>query len=118
MDAKFKAGTVFTLPVEFEDAHFADVSEIEFLFKQTMRGETLKSALWSRDGESRDAALVPDTTTVNVFFTMDDSYLFWQGLEFLMDTRIHYPNTPDNPFTAIIKIKMEPTLFAQGEEVT
>ena len=117
MGIKIKAGTTFLLPVEIEDENFANISAIEFLFKQNKNGQTLKTAYWSAEGESRDAELKDDTQTIMISFSRDDSYLFRQNSTFFMDTRIHYGDTPDNPFTKIISLTMNETLFAPGEEV-
>ena len=54
---KIKAGTNLSLPLDIIDDKFNSISAIEFLFKQTEDGDTLKTAYWSRDGESRDAML-------------------------------------------------------------
>lgn len=116
MGAKFKAGTNFPLAVTFEDERFSDITTIEFIFKQTRRGEAIKTALWSRNGESRDAALAPDTTTVNVYFTQEDTFRFVQDSDFYMDTRIYYADTSENPYTPILKLRMDPTLFEPDGE--
>jgi len=117
MSSKIKAGTTFPLPVEIDDENFANISAIEFLFKQNKRGQTLKTAYWSSDGQCRDAELKDGTQTIMISFSRDDSYLFRQGSTFFMDTRIHYGDTNDNPFTKIISLTMNETLFAPGEEV-
>ena len=119
MAIKIKAGTAFQLPVIIEDDDFAMIDAIEFVFTQKQKGgDTLKSAYWSRDGESRDASLREDANTILVNFSREDSYLFKQGAVYFMDTRIHYEDTEDNPFTRIIPLTMNMTLFKQGEEVT
>lgn len=118
MAIKIKAGTYFTLPVIIEDDNFAMISAVEFVFTQTENGETLKSAYWSRDGESKDARQDGTSNTLLITFTRDDSYLFKQNATFCMDTRIHYEDSPDNPFTKIIYLTMNKTLFKSGEEVT
>ena len=117
MSVKIKAGTCFVLPVTIEDAHFSDIEAIEFLFKQTENGETLKSAYWNKDGECRDVEQIEGENTFLVMFSMDDSYLFQQGEMFFMDTRIHHENSMTNPYTNIVRVTMNNTLFAQGEEV-
>lgn len=118
MSTKVKAGTYFLLPLKFITNNFDLIDSIEFIFTRTENGETVKSALWSRNGESRDAALVPDTQTVNVLFTTEDSYLFKQGDMFFIDTRIHYTGSQLNPYTPIKRLRMERTLFKEGEEVS
>ena len=117
MSVKIKAGTCFVLPVTIEDAHFSDIEAIEFLFKQTENGETLKSAYWNKDGECRDVEQIENENTFLVMFSMDDSYLFQQGEMFFMDTRIHHENSMTNPYTNIVRVTMNNTLFAQGEEI-
>lgn len=117
MAVKIKAGTNFALPVIIEDDNFAMISSIEFVFTQTENGDTLKSALWSRDGESRDASQDGTSNTILVNFSMADTYLFKQNAVFYMDTRIHYTDSVDNPFTRIVPLTMNKTLFKSGEEI-
>ena len=115
---KIKAGTTFVLPVEIQDSKFYLINAIEFLFKQTENGETLKTAYWSRNGENRDAQLVEGEQTIVVSFSREDSYLFQQEEMFFMDTRIHYENSNTNPYTPIVRVRMNQTLFVNGEEVS
>lgn len=115
---KIKAGTNLSLPLEIVDKKFELIEAIEFLFKQTEEGETLKTAYWSRDGESRDAVLIDGTQTISVRFRREDTYLFQQNENFFIDTRIHYTNTDENPYTPILQLRMNQTLFAEDEEVT
>lgn len=115
---KIKAGTNLSLPLEIIDSKFELIEAIEFLFKQTEDGETLKTAYWSRDGESRDAVLIDGTQTISVRFRREDTYLFQQNENFFIDTRIHYMNTDENPYTPILQLRMNQTLFAEDEEVT
>ena len=117
MSVKIKAGTNFVLPVEIEDSNFNSISAIEFLFKQTMTGEALKTAYWSANGQSRDASQKPGERTILVSFSREDSYKFAQNKVFFMDTRIHYEGSVENPFTKVISLNMSETLFAEGEEV-
>ena len=118
MAIKIKAGTNLSLPLDIIDDKFNSISAIEFLFKQTEGGDTLKTAYWSRDGESRDATLITGTQKVAVRFSREDTYLFRQNENFFIDTRIHYDDTDENPYTPILQLRMNPTLFAEGEEVT
>jgi len=118
MSVKFKAGTVFVLPLEFEDDNFDSIEAIEILIKQAETGDTLKSAYWSRDGESRDAVLVDGKHIILVHFSREDSYLFQQEEMFIVDTRIHYYGTDINPYTPLVRVRMSQTLFANGEEVS
>ena len=117
MAIKIKAGTVFMLPVEIDDPDFDHISGIEFIFKQEQGGETLKTAYWSRDGESRDAEKKDAENVIMVLFSREDSYKFAQDDMFQLDTRIHYENTITNPYTNIIRLRMNATLFESGEEV-
>lgn len=118
MAVRIKAGTNFVLPVIIEDNNFAMISAIEFVFTQTEGGDTLKSAYWTRDGDSRDARQDGTTNTILVQFSMADTYLFGQNKQFFMDTRIHYYDSEDNPFTRIIPLTMSNTLFKSGEVVS
>lgn len=117
MSIRIKAGTNFVLPVTIEDNSFGNISAIEFLFKQTMTGDTLKTAYWSAEGESRDAVKASGENTILVSFSRSDTYLFRQGAAFYMDTRIHYNDSETNPYTKIVTLTMRETLFSNGEEV-
>ena len=117
MSVKIKAGTNFVLPVTIEDNNFGNISAIEFLFKQNTSGGTLKTAYWSAEGESRDASRKEGENTILVHFSRADTYLFKQNAPFMMDTRIHYNESEDNPYTKIITLTMNETLFGDGEEV-
>ena len=119
MGFKFKAGTNFIIPVGISDTNFANISAIEFVFTQDMKGNSLKTAYWSRDGQSRDAALSNDAeNTILVSFSREDTYKFKENSTFYMDTRIHYTESNTNPYTKIVPMQMTETLFADGEEVT
>lgn len=118
MSLKIKAGTSFVLPVKIEDTNFDHIEAIEFIFKQMETGNTLKTAYWSREGESRDAQLLDDEPIILVRFVREESYLFRQEEQFFMDTRIHYYGTDMNPYTPIVRVRMRQTLFVEGEEVT
>ena len=117
MSVKIKAGTCFLLPVEIQDSKFGLIESIEFLFKQTEDGETVKTAHWVRYGESTDAEQRGNENVILILFSRDDTYLFRQNEMFFMDTRIHYVGTEENPYTPIVQLRMNRTLFAQGEEV-
>lgn len=117
MSVKIKSGTTFVLPVEIQDRNFDQISAIEFLFKQTMNGKTLKTAYWSKDGASRGCVKRAGQNVILVSFSRSDSYLFKQNAIFYMDTRIHYTGTETNPYTKIISLQMRDTLFAEDEEV-
>ena len=118
MALKIKAGTVFVLPVEIDDPDFDHIDAIEFIFKQELGGETLKTAYWSRDGESRDCRKKDAENIIFVMFSREDSYQFLQDDMFQLDTRIHYENSVTNPYTNIIRLRMNATLFENGEEVS
>lgn len=118
MAVKIKAGTNFVLPVIIEDNNFAMISAIEFVFTQTEGGDTLKSAYWSREGESRDAMQDGSSNTILVQFSMADTYRFKQNGQFCMDTRIHYYDSENNPYTSIVYLTMNKTLFKSGEEIS
>lgn len=118
MAVKIKAGTHFSLPVIIEDDNFDHISSVEFLFTQTENGETIKTAYWSKYGICRDCGYDSTTKTFTVVFTLADSYLFTQGRTFFMDTRVHYDNSDDNPYTRIITLTMDKTLFKDGEVIT
>lgn len=116
-----KAGTAFSFPVEIEDENFDLIEKIEFMFKQEEdddEGEALKTALWSRDGESRDCEKVENENVIKVSFSRADTYRFEQNEFFFMDTRITYAGATENPATNIVKLKMANTLFENGEEAT
>ena len=117
MSLKIKAGTQFYLPVEIDDAKFDVIDKIEFLFKQKENGDTLKTALWSSTGTSRDCTRIGDEHVIYVLFTREDSYIFKQNDMFFMDTRIHYTDSEENPYTNIVRLRMNKTLFVEGEAV-
>ena len=117
MSIKIKAGTCFLLPVTIDDSRFSEIEAIEFLFKQTENGETIKTAYWSKTGESIDAEQRGSENVILIMFSRDDTYMFRQDDVFFMDTRIHYFNAITNPYTPIVQLRMNKTLFAQGEEV-
>lgn len=117
MSTKLKAGTSFPLPVTIDDQNFDNIEAIEFLFKQTESGETIKTAYWSSEGESRDAMRRGTENVILVLFSREDTYLFQQDEMFFMDTRIHYNDSDTNPPTNIVQLRMNRTLFANGEEV-
>lgn len=118
MAVKIKAGTIFVLPVKIEDENFEYIESIEFLFKQNENGETLKTAYWSKNGECRDAQQIEDENIILVRFNREDSYLFQQKEMFFLDTRIHYEGTDINPYTPLVRVRMNQTLFVSGEEVS
>jgi len=121
MAFRIKAGTSFSLPIIIDDDNFELISEIEFMFKQEEDdddGAALKTALWSRDGESRDCTKKADENLIYIKFRREDTYLFEQGEDFFMDTRIHYAGTDENPYTNIVRFRMNNTLFESGEEAT
>lgn len=121
MSFKIKAGMTFSLPVEIDDEDFENIAGIEFIFKQEAdddEANALKTAYWSKDGLSRNCAKVDGQQTILVRFSRADTYLFEQGEDFFMDTRIHYEDTDENPFTNIVRLRMENSLFEQGEEAT
>ena len=115
---KIKAGTCFALSVTIDDEKFNDISVIEFLFKQNKGGQTLKTAIWRKYGESRDAYQDSTSNVITVVFSREDSYLFKQNEIFFMDTRIHYVDVETNPVTDIVQLRMSETLFSEGEEVS
>ena len=117
MALKIKAGTCFTLPIEIDAPDFEHISAIEFIFKQEQGGETLKTAYWTRTGTVKDAQLKDGEQVILVLFSREDSYKFEQEEMFQLDTRIHYENAITNPYTNIIRLRMNPTLFEEGEEV-
>ena len=117
MGTKLKAGTYTAFPVKIDDNNFASISAIEFLFTQTENGDALKTAYWSRDGESRDAVLIEGTHNISITFSRDDTYKFKQNALFYMDTRIHYEDSEYNPITPIVSLTMNKTLFEEGQEV-
>lgn len=118
MAIKIKAGTCFALSVTIDDSKFNDISVIEFLFKQNKGGQTLKTAIWRKYGESRDAYQDSTSNVITVVFSREDSYLFKQNEVFFMDTRIHYVDAETNPVTGIVQLLMSETLFDEGEEVS
>lgn len=118
MSIKIKAGTCFNLPVEIQDSNFENIEAVEFMLKQSENGDPVKTAYWSKNGESRDAERISGENVILINFSRDDSYLFRQNDMFFLDTRIHYINSDTNPYTPIVRVRLRNTLFKSGEEAS
>ena len=118
MAAKTKAGTCFALPLEIEDSDFDRIEAIEFVFKQNENGEALKTAYFSRDGACKSCMKGEGEHEILVEITREESYLFRQDEEYIMDCRIHYEDSDYNPYTKPVKFFMDKTCFRRGEEVS
>lgn len=115
-----KQGTNFHLAVQVVGTSLTNVDSIEILFKQNDldTAKALKTSLWKSDG-SGDAQSVPGVEdTISIPWTREETYRFKRGSDFYMDARIHYAVSGDEPEVPIVKLNMNPSLFAKDEEVT
>lgn len=118
-----KQGTYNHLRVTFDGLDLTEVSQIDFVFTQTKEGPILKECSYlGNPATPEDVEL--DNGVFKIPFSREDTYLFKPGTAFYMDTRI-YPlgnfATGDNPWTPIVLLRMDPTLFDRvdnAEEVT
>ena len=111
-----KQGTNFILPVNIEyDLEL--IEKIEFIFKQSKPGDSLKNSKTIKKFEypSDVAVAIGEDNTINLYWNIDDTYLFDVNNLILMDTRIYLKDSEQNPETTTIKIRMNPTLFGQGD---
>lgn len=113
-----KIGTNTTLPVRalFSNGlSTADVEKIEFIFKQDKQDGSpiLKSALYEPGNPESDVVLQDDAFMIR--WTMEETYRFAEGQTFFMDTRVWIYGTQDNPTTPIVSLKMDPSLFEEGD---
>jgi len=114
---EIKQGCYATLKVTLDGVDMEDVAQVEFLFKQQpgYLGEALKRSVWKSDG-SGDAK--SDTTAgsdaILIPWSRSETYRFAGDCPFYMDTRITLANdTVENPFTPIISLLMNGTLFEE-----
>ena len=118
MAIKIKQGTNMVLPVRIDDRDFENITGIEFIFKQEPHCHgAIKTAYWSADGISRDAQRKSGERVILVRFSRSDTYRFKPNALFYMDTRIHYNESEDNPYTPVIAMRMTESLFEEDEEV-
>lgn len=93
----------------------SDVRQIDFIFKQqnNKNSEALKTSTYKADGTG-DAILQGDFILVP--WTKHETYKFYPGEEFYMDTLITLSNSADNPETPIVSMRMEKSLFKDGDD--
>lgn len=97
------------LNINFKGIDLNKVSKIEFAFAQEIGKPPLKVETYPGD----NVFLVSDST-VSVQWTAADTELFEAGKYFYGDTRITMSDTEFQPETAIMKLRMNPTLFEKG----
>lgn len=83
-----------------------NVEKVEFAFSQNLRSTPLKLAEFPGD-DTVDLG----NNTIGVIWTPQDTMLFESGESFYADTRITMNNSEYQPYTPIVKLKMEHTLF-------
>lgn len=106
-----KQGTHFILPVEI-DMDLDAVERIEFIFKQEKRinSDAVKVNVYPDNctrQENKNVILIP--------WTQDETFKFASGRMLYMDTRITLRGSDNQPETEILAIKMNPTLFQEGD---
>lgn len=111
MKNKMKQGTHFILPVEF-DLDLDTVEQIEFVFKQEKR---LNSDIVKVNTYPYDCTRQENTNVILIPWTRDETFRFVSGRLLYMDTRITLRNSDNQPETEILPIKMNPTLFREGD---
>lgn len=111
MKNKMKQGTHFILPVEF-DLDLDTVERIEFVFKQEKR---LNSDIVKVNTYPDDCTRQENTNVILIPWTRDETFRFASGRLLYMDTRITLRNSDNQPETEILPIKMNPTLFREGD---
>ena len=113
-----KQGTTHSLAVSFsgdcDDFSLDNVERIEFVFKQQRSKDApaLKTAVWDAS-DPAGALRIPETNTVAVLFSEEETYRFKPGKPFYMDTKIFVENSDENPATSIVEVVMNDTLFAE-----
>lgn len=98
------------LRMNFHGVDMADVSKIEFAFSQEIGSAPLKAAEYPGDGTQK----VSDNT-IGIEWTAEETALFEAGKPFYADTRITLKSTVYQPETPILRLKMNATLFEDGE---
>lgn len=94
------------LRLNFRGVDLNDVSKIEFAFSQNIGDEPLKMAEYPGKG----VQLVAENV-IGVEWTKDETALFEAGKPFYADTRITLKDSGFQPYTPILKLTMNPTLF-------
>ena len=106
--ATSKRGTTPTFAVTLPVV-LANVSTIEFLFKQYNR-ETADIVV--EKTYPADVSYDVESSKFIISFTLEESYKFEANKSFFMDTRINY-TSGQIPKTNIVEITMNNTLFAE-----
>lgn len=97
------------LKINFSGINLTDVEKIEIAFSQNIASTPLKTNTYP----SNDVLLVSENA-VGVVWTPEETALFKSDSSFYLDTRITMKDSPYQPPTPIVKLKMDPTLFEQG----
>ena len=104
--AAIKRGTTPTLQIYLDGVDMADVSKVDFLFKE-IQSEIKKPII-------QKTVVSPESNTVQVDFTLEDTYAMCTA-ELWMDTRITLKDGKIPP-TEMVKINVRKTLFPQEKE--
>lgn len=94
------------LKMNFTGIDWSKVSKIEFAFSQNIGETPLKTAIYPNSGAVQVAE-----NLVGVEWAAQETSLFEAGKPFYADTRITLSDSPYQPETLIVKLKMNPTLF-------
>ena len=103
-----KQYTKSLMKLNFEGIDMSQVEKIEFAFSQEIGQPPLKTAEYPSDG----AGLMYGNM-IGVVWKPEETALFKPDKYFYIDTRITLGDSPYQPETPIIKVKMNPTLFEE-----
>ena len=101
--------TTCLLKFNFKGLALSDIAKIEFAFSQNIGEPPLKIETYPGENVTQITS-----TSLGVKFTPADTELFKAGQYFYADTRIHIVDGDCQPETAILKLKMNPTLFEKA----
>ena len=112
-----KHGISITLPVKFTGIDLDEVLAIEFLFKTecSETGAAVKTALYKSDGTGDAQRRQGAEGIIDVPWSKEDTYKFPSGKDFYMDTRITLMESSENPVTQILSLRMNESLFQEGD---
>lgn len=100
------------LPISFANIDFSTIKSIDFVFKkeQSEEAAVIKSSTYMADGTG-DAQKRDGENVIEIPFSREDTLKFEANEPFYMDPRIRLFDSPVEPETSIIKLRMNPTLF-------
>lgn len=101
--------TTNLLKFTFKGIDLSKVSKIEFAFSQGIGTSPLKVETYPSD-----KVISVSDNTLGVAWSTADTALFKAGEYFYADTRITMTDSEYQPETAILKLRMNPTLFEKA----